>query len=192
MGKSDILILALVNPVNKGTGPSTSAQTPKGDNVEDALSDRSTQCEFFFLTLRFCVMTVSLLVCHTAESLPRPAFSTKDFPRPYQPPSSITRGSDMAKGHAVVLRYVRGLVGITGVVTKSSRDLYDEPTAPTGLGESVDVYLNAHGYDADAKLHIMYAWRENSGIADFVSYLCGKGMVVSEVKWLWRLITENF
>jgi hypothetical protein len=62
--------------------------------------------------------------------------------------------------------------------------------APTGLGEVVDDYFNAHGYDADSRLCIMYAWREKNAV-EFIPYLCGKGMAMSEVEWLWRLINEN-
>jgi hypothetical protein len=100
----------------------------------------------------------------------------------------------MAHRHPIVLRYTRSLVGITGVVTIPSIDYSDsfpEAMAPTGLGEAADAYLNAHGYDANSRLHIMYAARENSGLADFVAGLCGKGMPMSEAEWLWHLLSDN-
>jgi len=62
---------------------------------------------------------------------------------------------------------------------------------PTGLGDGVDKYLDAHGYDSSSRLHIVYAWRENYGVQDFITYVCGEGMVKSEARWLWHLITEH-
>ena len=62
--------------------------------------------------------------------------------------------------------------------------------APTGLGEEVDKYLDAHGYDS-SQLQIMYAWRENYGIQDFITYVCERGMVKSEAQWLWHHIIEH-
>jgi hypothetical protein len=62
---------------------------------------------------------------------------------------------------------------------------------PTGLGDGVDKYLDAHGYDSSSRLHIVYAWRENYGVQDFIAYVCGEGMVKSEARWLWHLITEH-
>jgi hypothetical protein len=41
--------------------------------------------------------------------------------------------------------------------------------APTGLGKGVDRYLDAHGYDAGSRLHIMHAWQEYY-LQDFVAY----------------------
>lgn len=137
-------------------------------------------------------------------SCPRPEFSKKDFPQPFFLPSpnptrrhtTPTSESDITDSHPIVIRYIRSLVGITGVVTTSSMDNIDplpEAMAPTGLGEAADTYLNAHGYDANSRLHIMHAWRENghSGLADFVLDLCGKGMPMSEVEWLWYLLSNN-
>jgi hypothetical protein len=63
--------------------------------------------------------------------------------------------------------------------------------APSGLGDGVDQYFNAHGYDAGSRLHVMYAWRENSGIHDFIAYLSGKGMTKFEAEWVWRLVVEH-
>jgi len=78
------------------------------------------------------------------------------------------------------------------MVTKQDVEFNDPVRmAPTGLGEVVDGYLDAHGYDAASRLHIMHAWRENNGVDDFMIYLCGKGMAMSEVEWLWCLLVEN-
>ena len=81
------------------------------------------------------------------------------------------------------------MAGITGVVTQPGME--SPGIAPTGLGKGVDRYLDAHGYDAGSRLHIMHAWREYC-LQDFVAYLCGKGMVKSEVEWLWVLLPEHY
>jgi len=135
-------------------------------------------------------------------SSPRSGFTAKGFPRPVFLPSAQPARHDTAcagepdigqKG-PIVLRYTRNLVGITGVVTVPSMDYsgpLPEMMAPTGLGEAVDAYLNAHGYDANSRLHVMHAWRENDGLADFISDMCGKGMPMAEAEWLWCLLFHN-
>src|SRR5882757_2243041 len=101
----------------------------------------------------------------TAELSSPLKFSTKDFPRPIYTPSPSSKPTN---SNHIVLRYTRSLVGITGVVTTSSmndNDPFPEAMAPTGLGGAADAYLNAHGYDANSRLYIMFTWRENGGLA---------------------------
>lgn len=130
--------------------------------------------------------------------------SSKDFPPPF--PHSLIRIAPPAphrdniqvlayevsttKHPSIALRYTRNLAGITGVVTEP--EMVSMGIAPSGLGKGVDSYLDAHGYDASSRLHIIYAWRENYGLQDFTTYLCRKGMVKSEVEWLWVLLTEQY
>jgi hypothetical protein len=125
-------------------------------------------------------------------------FTAKGFPRPF-PHSGIRvsseRSSDTrtyelaaASGSLLPIRYSRNLSGITGIVMSETEHL---EIAPTGLGDNVDEYFNAHGYDANSRLHIMYAWREKNGIRDFVGYLCGKGMTKSEAEWVRRLLVKG-
>jgi hypothetical protein len=83
-------------------------------------------------------------------------------------------------------------VGITGVITApGGEDNGAAAMAPTGLGERVDSYLNAHGYDANSRLDIMFAWREKGDVADFIAALSTEGMAISEAEWLWCLLSDN-
>jgi hypothetical protein len=50
--------------------------------------------------------------------------------------------------------------------------------APNGLGKGVDRYLDAHGYDAGSRLHIMHAWQEYY-LQDFVAYFFFKSNFTS-------------
>ena len=43
---------------------------------------------------------------------------------------------------------------------------------------AVDRCLDAHGYDAGPRLHIMHAWREHPGKREFVIYACARGMAI--------------
>jgi hypothetical protein len=126
-------------------------------------------------------------------------FSTKDFPPPF--PHSVTRttpqATHKAPAHEVnassrpptaLVRYTRNLSGIIGVVTTATEPV---EIAPTGLGDDIDKYFNAHGYDAGSRLHVMHAWRNNHGVQDFIVYLCGKGVVKSEAEWLWNFLVER-
>jgi hypothetical protein len=130
-------------------------------------------------------------ICTIAEQRSHKSTTAKGFPRP-NPQIRIAQISRSAANNSrpARLHYTRTLAGITGVVTKPY--VGNAPTfPPTGLGKGVDNYLDAHGYDSSSRLHIMYAWRENSGIQDFIAYVCEKGMVESEAQWLWQLIIES-
>jgi hypothetical protein len=116
--------------------------------------------------------------------------SSKDFPRPFPYPLTRTSEDHVSRPPVARLQYTRNLAGITGVILDPRMESVG--TAPTGLGEGVDKYLDAHGYDSSSRLHIMYAWRENCGIQDFITYVCERGMVKAEAKWLWQLIIEHY
>lgn len=124
-----------------------------------------------------------------------PKISTKDLPRPFPYSQTAFRGPHNNKASTstdppvAIFRYTRNLAGITGVVRPPRQESLGLP--PSGLGEGVDSYLDAHGYDADSRLHIVHAWRELNGFQDFIVYLCGKGMVQSEAAWLWQLLLDN-
>jgi hypothetical protein len=170
----------LIGPVNTalayllyraaGTPPSASPRLPEASKISATLSELSVE--------------------YQGE------FTAKGFPRPFPFPSSQTQDNppngaltSELSATSAALQYTRNLAGITGVVTQAGTELLG--MAPTGLGEGVDRYLDAHGYDSTSRLHIMHAWRE-FGMQDFVSYLCGKGMVMSEVVWLWQLLVEHY
>lgn len=126
-------------------------------------------------------------------------FSTKAFPRPR--PFSATQMAQISRNAPtnevstasspgpVTIRYSRDLKGITGTVTQAGTAALGLP--PTGLGDGVDSYLDAHGYDGGSRLHIIHAWRELDGLRSFVKYLTERGMAKSEVEWLWQLLVDN-
>jgi hypothetical protein len=155
-----------------GTPPSASVQLPKASKTSVTLSELAVEYQGEF----------------TAKGFPRPfpfpSSQTQDNP----PNNALTSKLSATSCPPAALQYTRNLAGITGVVTQAGAEFLG--MAPTGLGEGVDRYLDAHGYDSASRLYIMHARRE-FGMQDFVSYLCGKGMVMSEVVWLWQLLVEH-
>ena len=88
-----------------------------------------------------------------------------------------------------MLKFTRNLSRITGAITDPAvlANLELEAT-PAGLGEAADRYLDAHGYDAGAKLHFAHAYRTSNTIDEFVTYLCSKGMPRAEAEWFFDYI----
>lgn len=126
----------------------------------------------------------------TAKGFPRPVPYPLTWVASQVPHDNHTYEGNLVSSPSVVrLQYTRNLAGITDVVTKPGMESVG--LAPTGLGEEVDKYLDAHGYDSSSRLQIMYAWRENYGIQDFITYVCERGMVKSEAQWLWHHIIEH-
>jgi len=103
----------------------------------------------------------------TARKRSEQQFSTKDFPRPFPHLQTTSIPS------TPVIRYNRDLKGVTGVVTQPEMESQGFPS--TGLGNGVDRYLDAHGYDA----------------GEFVIYVCARGMAMAEAKWLWQLLLDD-
>jgi len=64
-------------------------------------------------------------------------------------------------------------------------------TNPTGLGITVDEYLSAHGYTADAQRVIVRAFKLHATQDVFAVFLSGKGMAKSKALWLWRFIDHQ-
>lgn len=91
-----------------------------------------------------------------------------------------------------LLRYNRTLRQITGTIT-SPRALQDQQDAsrPVGIGAAADAYLEAHGYDAVAKLQIAHAYRSYFNAHGFINELCALGMAESETNWLYGYIRVN-
>jgi hypothetical protein len=90
----------------------------------------------------------------------------------------------------LILQYIRNLSGLLAIATDESM-LPQANTNPTGLGTSVDEYLSAHGYTADAQHIIVRAFKLNATQDGFVGFLSGKGMAKSEALWLWRFIDRQ-
>lgn len=84
-----------------------------------------------------------------------------------------------------LLKYTRSLRQITGSIT-SPQALQDQLNAsrPVGVGAAADAYLEAHGYDAGAKLQIAHAYRTHFNDHGFINELCALGMAESEANWL--------
>ena len=59
---------------------------------------------------------------------------------------------------------------------------------PSGLPPAGHYYMEAHGYDADAKLHVLHALNTYPDVDDFCNYLCRLGMARSEADWLFTYI----
>lgn len=55
---------------------------------------------------------------------------------------------------------------------------------PAGVSRTVDTYLDAHGYDAEAKLAVRHAWEAYDDLDEFIEYLSLKGMASSEASWI--------
>jgi hypothetical protein len=91
-----------------------------------------------------------------------------------------------------VLKYTRSLAQITGVITDPATlaDL-DREATPAGLGRAADMYLDAHGYDAAAKLHLAHAYRSSSDVGEFIDYLCLRGMPYAEAEWFFHYISSD-
>lgn len=48
--------------------------------------------------------------------------------------------------------------------------------------------MEAHGYDSDAKLHLLHALNTYSDVDEFCDYLCARGMARAEADWLFKYI----
>ena len=85
--------------------------------------------------------------------------------------------------------YTCSLAWITGAITDANALAREKDEATlAGLGLAADQYLDAHGYNAAAKLSIVHAYRTCDDVDDFISYLCPKGMSESKVEWLYGYI----
>jgi hypothetical protein len=115
------------------------------------------------------------------------SFSKKDFPRPFLPPSTDSTYAFENDDVPFVLQYIRNLSGLIAVVMDPAM-LPQANVPPTGLGNSVDEYLSAHGYTADAQRVIVRSFMQNTTQDAFVGFLSGKGMAKSEALWLWHFI----
>jgi hypothetical protein len=90
----------------------------------------------------------------------------------------------------IVLKYMRSLSRITGTITDPAvLAQYDAESPPAGMGPAVNQYLDAHGYDAAAKLEISYAYRTFNDVDAFCDHLCQRGMSQAEASWLFGYIT---
>jgi hypothetical protein len=61
---------------------------------------------------------------------------------------------------------------------------------PARISAAGDAYLNAHGYNANAKLHFAYAWRHSDTVDDFTDYLCQQHMAKAEAEWFWFFLRK--
>lgn len=90
-----------------------------------------------------------------------------------------------ARASTAVLAYTRSLSRITGVITDPHVLAFVQAqSVPAGVSRTVDTYLDAHGYDAEAKLAICHAWDTYDDLDDFIQYLSLKGMASSEASWI--------
>jgi hypothetical protein len=87
------------------------------------------------------------------------------------------------------LQYIRNISGIQRVIWCEADVPENGP--PSGLGDATDGYINAHGYNAEAKLHFSYAWRQSNTIEEFSKYLSDQGMTKAEAEWLWYFIMKE-
>lgn len=87
-----------------------------------------------------------------------------------------------------ILSYVRSLSRITGVITDPDAFARAQiESVPAGISHAVDVYLEAHSYDAEAKLTMHYAWETFDDIDDFIDFLGCKGVSKAEANWIYCL-----
>lgn len=99
--------------------------------------------------------------------------------------SSIHRPLSPVCAFPAVLSYVQSLSRIAGVIINPFHYARtQEESVPTGISRAVDAYLDAHGYNAEAKLTIRFAWDSFDDVDEFVEYLCLKGMANIEANWI--------
>jgi hypothetical protein len=129
-----------------------------------------------------------------APSLPTEHLAGNNDPlvfahKAHQAASGSKGQQKLTQSPSIVLKYLRSLSRITGVITDPVvLAQHDAASVPAGLGSAANLYLDAHGYDATAKLEISHAYREFHDVDDFCGYLCQKGMSKAEASWLFGFI----
>ncbi|KAG1793644.1 uncharacterized protein HD556DRAFT_1443435 [Suillus plorans] len=87
-----------------------------------------------------------------------------------------------------VHQFIRELSGITGAHYQASP--HDDTPLPS-FGDMADGYLQSHGYTARAVLCIAHAVEVSQSGEDFVRDISGRGLSVTEARWLWQIITGD-
>ena len=97
--------------------------------------------------------------------------------------------SSSLQSPSIVLQYTRSLSRITGAITDYHQlDAMRKISVPAGLGQLGDAFLDAYGYDSNAKLAISHAYRTSQDAEEFRAYLCPKDMTRAEAGWLFDYI----
>lgn len=92
-------------------------------------------------------------------------------------------------GRQTVLQNLRSLSNLTGVITSpAALEDYNRMVAPSNLPRAAHSYMEAHGYDSDAKLHLLHALNTYNDVDEFCDYLCARGMARAEADWLFKYI----
>lgn len=87
-----------------------------------------------------------------------------------------------------VYQYMRELSGIQS--TLYSPPPADDTPLPS-FGDVADSYLEAHGYSSRALLCIQHALDISVSGQQFVDDISGRGLPVTEARWLWFIITGD-
>lgn len=90
---------------------------------------------------------------------------------------------DNLTGPSIVYQHVRSLRGVETSVTHPVINATPVPSC----GPTLDLYLQAMGYNVEAKLAIAFAIRQAVEMADFVRAIVPKGIPVLEAKYMWIL-----
>jgi hypothetical protein len=87
-----------------------------------------------------------------------------------------------------VYQFIRELNGIQGAYYQA---LPLDDTPLPSFGDVADGYLQSHGYTARAVLCIAHAVEVSQSGEDFVHDISGRGLAITEARWLWLLITGD-
>ncbi|KAG2743898.1 hypothetical protein P692DRAFT_20746194, partial [Suillus brevipes Sb2] len=67
---------------------------------------------------------------------------------------------------------------------------HDDTPMPS-FGDLADSYLQSHGFTLHAVLCIAHAVDTSKSGREFIDEISGRGLAISEARWLWMLITGD-
>lgn len=85
-----------------------------------------------------------------------------------------------------IYSYIRNFEGITGYKT-----FPDPARRGSPLGLRADEYFTAHGYQAGTVNLIQQTYETATGMNEFVDQLSGRGLPITEARYIYNLICDN-
>ena len=90
-----------------------------------------------------------------------------------------------------VYQHVCSLAGVTSSLSRRPAVQSDDNEFIVSLGAKANKYLVAHGYTISAMHHIDHACTSSHSLQDFIGYLHPRGMVWTEIVYIWDLINAD-
>lgn len=106
--------------------------------------------------------------------------------------SNSTPSTPTAADPVTIYKHNRGLGGIISSISRAPALIHENDASIPTLGPAADRYLQAHGYNLSALLHISHAYEQSdSQVGRFLGYLTSRGMPWTEAEYLWELIHND-